>query len=74
MLNDVVTGSAAEAGDEAGTAGVVVRVAPVGVMALSLRRAGSGMLMIALDSTVREGHTSLSNGWAVDVQRRILIH
>jgi hypothetical protein len=61
-LDNVVAGSPAQAGDEAGTAGVVVRVAPVGVMALSLRRAGSRMLMIALDSTVREGHTSLSNG------------
>ncbi len=72
-LDNVVAGSATEAGDEASTAGVVVRVAPVGVMALSLRRAGSGMLMIALASTVRERHTSLSNGWGVVVQRRILI-
>jgi hypothetical protein len=72
-LDNVVAGSATEAGDEASTAGVVVRVAPVGMMKLSLRQTGSGILAGAMVSTVPEVHTSLSNGWGVVVQRRILI-
>jgi len=52
MLDDFVAGSAAEAGDEAGTAGVVVGVAPVGVVAISLGRAGSGRVVTATASTL----------------------
>src|SRR5216683_1553240 len=72
-LDNVVAGGTTEAGDEASTAGVVVRVAPVGMMKLSLRQTGSGILADAMVSTVPEVHTSLSNGWGVVVQRRILI-
>jgi len=71
MLNDVVVGSAAEAGDETGAAGIVVGVAPIGMAAL--RRQGPGIVKTVLASTVTEVHTSLSNGRGVVVQRRILI-
>jgi hypothetical protein len=71
MLDDVVAGRAAEAGNEPGTAGVVVRVAPMGVT--TLRRHGPGIAMIVLASTVTKVHTSLSNGRGTVVQRRILI-
>jgi hypothetical protein len=72
-LDNVVARSATEAGNESCTAGVVVRVAPVGVINLRPRRAGSGMLVAAVSSTVPIVHTSLLNGRGVDVQRRILI-
>ncbi len=72
MLNNVVTGSAAKAGDETGAAGVVVGVAPIGMT--TLRRQGPSIVKTVLASTVTEVHTSLSNGWGVEVQRRILIH
>jgi hypothetical protein len=70
-LNDVVTGGPTEAGDKTRTAGVMVGVAPVGVMTPG--RAGSRILKTALASTVPEVHTSVLNGQGVDVQRRILI-
>ncbi len=71
MLNNVVVGSAAKAGNETGAAGVVVRVAPVGMTAL--RRQGPDIVKTVLASTVTEVHTSLSNGRGLVVQRRILI-
>ena len=71
MLNDVVVGSAAEAGDKTGAASVVVGVAPIGMAAL--RRQGPSIVKTVLASTVTEVHTSLSNEWGVVVQRRILI-
>jgi len=72
MLDDFVAGSAAEAGDEAGTAGVVVGVAPVGwCRSVWDERGRQGGDRYCLD---RSGsHTSLLNGRGVDVQRRILI-
>jgi hypothetical protein len=71
MLHDVVVGSAAEAGDKAGAAGVVIGMAPIGMAAL--RRQGLGIVKTVLASTVTEVHTSLSNGRGVVVQLRILI-
>lgn len=72
MLNNVVVGSTAEASDEAGTAGIMVGVAPVGMA--TLKRQGSDIVKTVQVSTVAEVHTSLSNGRGVVVQRRILIH
>jgi hypothetical protein len=71
MLDDVVAGSAAEAGDKAGTASVVVGMAPIGMA--TLKRQGPVIVKTVLASTVTEVHTSLSNGRGVVVQRRILI-
>jgi hypothetical protein len=71
MLDDVVTGSAAKAGDETGATGVVIGVAPIGMV--TPRRVGLGILAADLASTVTEVHTSLSNERGVVVQRRILI-
>jgi hypothetical protein len=73
MLDDFVAGSAAEAGDEAGAAGVVIGVAPVGVVTVNLGRAGSGRVVTATASTARVVHTSLLNERGEEVQRRILI-
>ena len=54
MLDDLVAGGAAEAGDEAGAAGVVVRVAPVGMAGRD--RAWVGILFYAQPSTMRINH------------------
>lgn len=54
VLDYVIAGSAAEAGDEAGAAGVVVGVAPVGMA--GRERAGVGILSYALPSTMRMNH------------------
>jgi len=70
MLDNVVAGSAAEAGDEASAAGIVIGVAPIGMAAL---RQGPDIVMTVLASTVTEVHTSLSNGRGGVVQRRIWI-
>jgi hypothetical protein len=72
MLDDLVTGSTAESRNEAGTAGVVVGVAPVGMVTVNPGRAGPGRVVTAIAWTARV-HTSLLNRRAVDVQRRILI-
>jgi hypothetical protein len=71
MLDNVVAGHATKAGNEAGAAGVVIGVAPIGMAAL--RRHGPDIVKTVLASTVTEVHTSLSNGRGVVVQRRILI-
>jgi hypothetical protein len=54
MLDNVVAGGAAEAGDEAGAAGIVVGVAPVGMTGRG--RAWVGILFYALPSTMRIDH------------------
>jgi hypothetical protein len=70
-LDDVIARRGTEAGNEACTACVVVWVTPVGVTLP--QRPGPRILVTALASTVPVVHTSLLNGWGLDVQRRILI-
>src|SRR5260370_40608374 len=72
VLDNVVAGRAAKPSHEAAAAGAVVRVAPIGMTSASRR--GSSLLMTVQASTVAEVHTRLSNGRAVEGQRRILIH